>query len=90
MSKKRPGPDDPDHVVVPPRRNGGKLDYTYIIGGILLWGLIGWGLDFLLQTAWIVFAALPVDIIWPGIIKAWPLRMMAKHNESHHQTFSRC
>ena len=60
MSKNSSGPHDPDHVVVPPKPKGGRLDYTYIIGGILLWGLIGWGLDFLLQTAWIVFAALPV------------------------------
>ena len=60
MTKKTPDSGKPDHVVIPPASNAEKLDYTYIIGGILLWGLIGWGLDFLLQTAWIVFAALPV------------------------------
>ena len=60
MTKKMPDGDRPDHVVIPPKSNAGKLDYTYIIGGILLWGLIGWGLDFLLHQAWIVFAALPV------------------------------
>ncbi|GAA3682639.1 hypothetical protein GCM10023081_20810 [Arthrobacter ginkgonis] len=26
---------------------------TYVLGGILAWGLIGWGLDFLLHTRWI-------------------------------------
>ena len=46
MTNKPSGPDRPDHVVVPPKSNAGKLDYTYIVGGILLWGLIGWGLDF--------------------------------------------
>ncbi|ALO66407.1 hypothetical protein AS189_07770 [Arthrobacter alpinus] len=60
MSKKTPDADQPDHVVIPPKANAGKLDYTYIIGGILLWGLIGWGLDFLLKTSWIVFAVLPI------------------------------
>lgn len=63
MSNKPAGSDEPDHVVVPPESNAGKLDYTYIIGGILLWGLIGWGLDFLLHTAWIVFAALPIGAL---------------------------
>lgn len=63
MTKNLPPEDQPDHVVIPPRANAGKLDYTYVIGGILLWGLIGWGLDFLLHTAWIVFAALPVGAL---------------------------
>ena len=60
MTSKKPDGNEPEHVVVPPKSQGDKLDYTYIIGGILLWGLIGWGLDFLFHTAWIVFAALPI------------------------------
>lgn len=63
MGKKNAGSSGPDHVVVPPKSKDNKLDYTYIIGGILLWGLIGWGLDFLLDTVWIVFAALPVGAV---------------------------
>ena len=63
MTHKDPDGTEPRHVVVPPPQNAGKLDYTYIIGGILLWGLIGWGLDFLLHTAWIVFAAIPVGAV---------------------------
>ncbi|MFB0833227.1 hypothetical protein ACX8Z9_00445 [Arthrobacter halodurans] len=29
---------------------------NYTVGGILAWGLIGWGLDYLLQTRWIWIA----------------------------------
>jgi len=32
---------------------GGNTVATYIIGGIIAWGLIGWGLDFLLNTRWL-------------------------------------
>ncbi|WP_428985774.1 AtpZ/AtpI family protein [Sinomonas terricola] len=28
--------------------------FSYIIGGIIVWSLIGWGLDTLLKTHWIV------------------------------------
>lgn len=75
MTAKKAAHDGPDHVVVPPKSNDGKLDYTYIIGGILLWGLIGWGLDFLLQTGWIVFAALPL-----GALCGYYL---ARHHQRH-------
>ncbi|MFQ4147316.1 hypothetical protein AAGW05_01235 [Arthrobacter sp. LAPM80] len=75
MASKTPAGNEPDHVVVPPKSNAGKLDYTYIIGGILLWGLIGWGLDFLLHTAWIVFAALPV-----GAVCGY---FLARHHQRH-------
>ena len=36
--------------------NAGMAVFSYIIGGILVWSLIGWGLDNLLGTRWIVLA----------------------------------
>ncbi|WP_136609710.1 AtpZ/AtpI family protein [Sinomonas albida] len=34
--------------------NAGMAVFSYIIGGIIVWSLIGWGLDTLLKTRWIV------------------------------------
>ncbi|WP_052206903.1 AtpZ/AtpI family protein [Sinomonas humi] len=34
--------------------NGGMAVFSYIIGGTLVWSLIGWGLDTLLKTSWFV------------------------------------
>jgi len=31
---------------------------AYLLGGMLAWGLIGWGLDYLLQLSWMKFAGL--------------------------------
>ena len=75
MMNKSPDSHEPDHVVVPPSVNAGKLDYTYVVGGILLWGLIGWGLDNLLQTAWILFACLPL-----GAVSGY---FLARHHQRH-------
>ncbi|WP_207344107.1 hypothetical protein [Arthrobacter sp. E3] len=75
MTNKSPDANQPDHVVVPPKANAGKLDYTYIIGGILLWGLIGWGLDNLLHSGWILFASLPV-----GAVSGY---FLARHHQRH-------
>jgi ATP synthase protein I len=36
--------------------NAGIAVFSYIIGGIIVWSLIGWGLDILLGTRWIVLA----------------------------------
>ncbi|WP_288027113.1 hypothetical protein [Arthrobacter sp.] len=36
--------------------NSGMIVFSYIIGGIVVWSLIGWGLDILLGTHWIVLA----------------------------------
>ncbi|MHA7292977.1 hypothetical protein [Arthrobacter sp. HLT1-21] len=36
--------------------NAGLAVFSYIIGGIVVWSLIGWGLDNLLGTQWIVLA----------------------------------
>lgn len=36
--------------------NAGIAVFSYIIGGIIVWSLIGWGLDNLLGTQWIVLA----------------------------------
>ncbi|WP_115788872.1 hypothetical protein [Arthrobacter silvisoli] len=34
--------------------NAGIAVFSYIIGGIIVWSLIGWGLDYLWGTRWIV------------------------------------
>lgn len=47
------GPRDPQ----PPGDGGynsGMAVFSYIIGGTLVWSLIGWGLDTLLKTSWFV------------------------------------
>lgn len=36
--------------------NDGIAVFSYIIGGIIVWSLIGWGLDNLLGTRWLVLA----------------------------------
>lgn len=36
--------------------NAGLAVFSYIVGGIIVWTLIGWGLDNLLGTSWIVLA----------------------------------
>lgn len=36
--------------------NAGIAVFSYIIGGIAVWSLIGWGLDNLLDTRWLVLA----------------------------------
>lgn len=36
--------------------NAGLAVFSYIVGGIIVWTLIGWGLDNLLETRWIVLA----------------------------------
>lgn len=75
MAARKPGDGEPDHVVLPPQSNTEKLDYTYIIGGILLWGLIGWGLDFLLHAGWIVFVG--------ALFGAFCGYFLARHHRRH-------
>ena len=36
--------------------NAGIAVFSYIIGGIIVWSLIGWGLDYVWGTRWIVLA----------------------------------
>lgn len=36
--------------------NAGMAVFSYIVGGIIVWSLIGWGLDNLWGTRWIVLA----------------------------------
>jgi len=36
--------------------NAGIAVFSYIVGGIAVWSLIGWGLDNLLDTRWLVLA----------------------------------
>ena len=36
--------------------NAGIAVFSYIVGGIIVWSLVGWGLDNLFGTRWIVLA----------------------------------
>lgn len=36
--------------------NAGMAVFSYIIGGIIVWSLIGWGLDVLFGSRWLVLA----------------------------------
>lgn len=36
--------------------NAGIAVFSYVVGGILVWSLIGWGLDILFGSSWIVLA----------------------------------
>lgn len=36
--------------------NAGITVFSYIVGGILVWSLIGWGLDYVLDTRFLVLA----------------------------------
>lgn len=36
--------------------NDGIAVFSYIVGGIIVWSLIGWGLDNLLGSRWLVLA----------------------------------
>jgi ATP synthase protein I len=36
--------------------NAGIAVFSYIVGGIIVWSLIGWGLDYVWGTRWIVLA----------------------------------
>ncbi|MBG6223590.1 F0F1-type ATP synthase assembly protein I [Arthrobacter sp. CAN_A2] len=59
-----PGPDDRSGVPPEPGEarfsnggyNAGIAVLSYMIGGIAVWSLIGWGLDNLLDTRWLVLA----------------------------------
>ncbi|WP_077490139.1 AtpZ/AtpI family protein [Sinomonas mesophila] len=42
--------------------NAGMAVFSYVIGGIVVWSLIGWGLDNLLKTRWLVLAGALVGI----------------------------
>ena len=64
MSGISPGPDDPSDGTPAPGEarfsnggyNAGIAVLSYMIGGIAVWSLIGWGLDNLLDTRWLVLA----------------------------------
>ncbi|WP_415854429.1 hypothetical protein [Sinomonas sp. G460-2] len=43
--------------------NAGMAVFSYIIGGIIVWSLIGWGLDTLLKTRWIVLVGALLGIV---------------------------
>lgn len=43
--------------------NSGMIVFSYIIGGIVVWSLIGWILDILLETRWIVLVGALVGLL---------------------------
>ncbi|MCQ9163298.1 MULTISPECIES: hypothetical protein [unclassified Arthrobacter] len=47
---------NPDNTEGTGGYNSGMVVFSYIIGGIVVWSLIGWGLDILLGTHWMVLA----------------------------------
>ena len=51
-----PGPDAVPGQNSDGGYNAGMAVFSYIIGGIIVWSLIGWGLDYLWGTRWIVLA----------------------------------
>lgn len=55
MGADTPG-QEPEHDAGGTGYAGGNTLLTYVIGGILAWGLIGWGLDSLLSTRWLWIA----------------------------------
>src|SRR6476661_11284636 len=71
MSSRKPAGDSPDRPRTPKTTGGapgvspdgndggynaGIAVFSYIVGGIIVWSLIGWGLDNLWGTRWIVLA----------------------------------
>lgn len=43
--------------------NSGMIVFSYIIGGILVWSLIGWVLDILLETRWFVLLGAIIGLL---------------------------
>ncbi|AMM33205.1 hypothetical protein SA2016_2537 [Sinomonas atrocyanea] len=59
--------------------NSGMAVFSYVIGGIVVWSLIGWGLDNLLKTRWLVLAGALVGI-------AGGIYLTMKHGLFTHRT----
>ncbi|GAA5229456.1 hypothetical protein [Arthrobacter cryoconiti] len=83
MSEKN-GPPADEGIDVLPDPNSGKLDYTYVIGGMVLGSLIGWGLDFLFSIGWMVFAMAPLGAVG-GYFLARHHRRHRSQDESQEQ-----
>lgn len=50
---------------------------NYAVGGLMAWGLIGWGLDLLLDTRWIVFLG--------ALLGATAGLFLARHHVRHRR-----
>jgi F0F1-type ATP synthase assembly protein I len=72
---RRPGPVEPEGDG---GYNSGMAVFSYVIGGIVVWSLIGWGLDILLKTRWLVLAGALVGI-------AGGMYLTAKHGLLTHR-----
>lgn len=60
--------------------NSGMIVFSYIIGGIVVWSLIGWVLDILLETRWIVLVGAIVGLLG-GMYLSFAQRFRASTND---------
>lgn len=58
--------------------NAGMTVFSYILGGIVVWSLIGWGLDALFKTHWIVLIGALVGLAG-GLYLSFAPRFRSKH-----------
>lgn len=58
--------------------NAGMTVFSYILGGIVVWSLIGWGLDVLFKTHWIVLIGALVGLAG-GLYLSFTPRFRSKH-----------
>ncbi|MGA7203624.1 MAG: hypothetical protein WBX27_03215 [Specibacter sp.] len=61
--------------------NSGMIVFSYIIGGIVVWSLIGWVLDILLGTHWIVLAGAFIGLAG-GFYLSFARRFRTAHTKS--------
>lgn len=60
--------------------NSGMIVFSYIIGGIVIWSLIGWGLDILLETRGIVLIGAIVGLLG-GLYLSFARRFRTAFND---------
>ncbi|AJT42957.1 hypothetical protein UM93_07170 [Psychromicrobium lacuslunae] len=58
--------------------NAGMTVFSYILGGIVVWSLIGWGLDALFKTQWIVLVGALVGLAG-GLYLSFAPRFRSQH-----------
>lgn len=65
--------------------NAGLAVFSYVVGGILVWSLIGWGVDSLLGTDWIVLAGALVGVAGGFYLSAMHNLFRARDQDSGPQ-----